>query len=111
GFIVLSWLGFPGTSPPPVQALPGQAPLHMPWPHDGDEWVAFFTLTLTISTILLWASTASLAKEARDSAEKLISMERPYVTGGGDFVNDWGKELFRLGARPRMRGRTGFEVG
>jgi hypothetical protein len=58
--------------------------------------VAFFTFTLTFSTILLWWSTAELAGEARDSAKKLLKIEPPYVTGGGDFVRKTGVELFRL---------------
>lgn len=84
GFNLLSWFA-------------GQ-PFHVPWPHEPDAWVAIFTATLTISTVLLWLSTSSLAREARDSARKLIDMERPYVTGGGDFVrtDTGGVELFRL---------------
>jgi hypothetical protein len=53
--------------------------------HTPDWFVALFTLALTFSTIALWRSTADLARDARDSANKLVSMERPYLTGGGDF--------------------------
>lgn len=67
-----------------------------PWPHKGEDWTAIFTGTLTISTIALWWATASLAREARDSAKTIIKLERPYVTGGGDFVKTNGVELFRL---------------
>jgi hypothetical protein len=70
----------------------------LPWPHEPDTWVAIFTLTLTVSTVLLWKSTASLAKEAKDSADRLTIIESPYVSGGGDFVkkDTGGVELFRL---------------
>src|SRR5215813_9541385 len=70
--------------------------LGSPWPHKADDWVAIFTFTLTISTIALWWSTRALAHEAKDSAEKLLKTETPYVTGGGDFVKTNGVELFRL---------------
>jgi hypothetical protein len=92
-FNFLSWLGFPASN---QQALGGQ-PLKIPWPHP-DAWVAIFTLTLTLSTIFLWWETRGLAREARDSAKTLIDMERPYLTGGGDFENKTGMELFRLDA-------------
>jgi len=67
-----------------------------PWPHKGEDWTAIFTAALTGSTIALWWSTRSLAREAKDSAEKLVKMETPYVTGGGDFEKTNGVELFRL---------------
>jgi hypothetical protein len=92
GFNLLSLVGFPANS---QKGLAGQ-PLEIPWPHEPDAWVAIFTFTLTLSTIGLWLVTARIAREANDSAKTLISMERPYVTGGGDFENEWGKELFRL---------------
>lgn len=58
------------------------------------EWaVAFFTLTLTGSTIYLWRSTAALARDATLSTQRLLKAESPYVTGGGDFD---GKTGFRL---------------
>ena len=50
-----------------------------------------------LSTITAWgANHNAIASDANESSEALISMERPYVTGGGDFENEWGKELFRL---------------
>ena len=58
--------------------------------------MAFFTFTLTGSTLLLWWATAELAGEARDSSRRLLKIESPYVTGGGDFDNKTGTELFRL---------------
>jgi len=64
--------------------------------HTPDWFVALFTLTLTVSTYLLWGSTADLAREARDSSDRLLKMETPYVSGGGDFVKTNGVELFRL---------------
>jgi hypothetical protein len=45
---------------------------------------------------LLWWVTYGIARDANKSAKTLISMERPYVTGGGDFENETGKELYRL---------------
>jgi hypothetical protein len=90
GFNILSWLGFPAST-----ATPTRQSIEVSWPH-ADSWVAIFTFTLTLSTIALWLSTASLAREARDSAATLITIESPYVTGGGDFVNTNGVELFRL---------------
>jgi hypothetical protein len=92
GFNVLSWLGFPASG-----ASGGQSG-HTPGgeSHGSEAWVAFFTFTLTGSTLLLWWATADLAGEARDSAKKLIKIESPYVTGGGDFEDKTGKELFRL---------------
>lgn len=70
----------------------------LPLPHAADDWVAIFTLTLTVSTILLWKSTESLAKEAKESADRLVTIETPYLTGGGDFVRRYSgsPELFRL---------------
>src|SRR5690349_15867260 len=80
GFNVLSWAGFPANNQqighPPAGGEPA---------HGSEAWVAFFTFTLTFSTILLWLATENLASEANDSAKRLIAMERPYVTGGGDF--------------------------
>jgi hypothetical protein len=92
GFNLLSWLGFPANN---QQTLAGQ-PTEIPWPHEPDVWVAIFTLALTLSTIALWRSTQQIAREARDSAKTLIDMERPYITGGGDFEDVTGEELFRL---------------
>jgi hypothetical protein len=65
-----------------------------PW--GATEWTALFTAVLTGSTIGLWYVTYRIAYDADESSKTLISMERPYVTGGGDFENEWGKELFRL---------------
>jgi hypothetical protein len=66
------------------------------WDRTREDPIALYTLVLGISTVLLWITTARIARDARDSARTLISMERPYVASGGDFENDWGKELFRL---------------
>jgi hypothetical protein len=63
---------------------------------NGVVFTALFTIVLAASTILLWVATYGIASEANESSKTLISMERPYVTGGGDFENEWGKELFRL---------------
>jgi hypothetical protein len=90
---LLSSLGFPENK---QQNAPSEKPFQIPWPHDSEEWTAFFTGALTLSTIFLWWTTRRIARDARDGARTLISMERPYVTGGGDFENEWGKELFRL---------------
>lgn len=78
-------------------ALTPQAPGHH-WSdiftkHLPDWFVALFTLALTVSTTYLWIATAALAQEARESANKLVSVERPYLTGGGDFNK---KMFFRL---------------
>jgi hypothetical protein len=61
-----------------------------------EGWTALFTFTLTVSTIGLWIATYRIARDARDSARTLISMERPYVASGGDFEDATGKELYRL---------------
>lgn len=80
------------------QPLPGH-----PWrktfiEHMPDWFVAGFTAALTLSTLLLWRATAELAAEARDNSKKLLKMETPYLSGGGDFVrkDHGGVELFRL---------------
>jgi hypothetical protein len=91
-FNFLLWLGFPASN----QQTPAGQPFEIPWPHEPDAWVAIFTFTLTLSTILLWWATSCLAREARDNTKTLISMERPYITGGGDFDNRTGVDLFRL---------------
>src|SRR5690349_11137817 len=75
------------------QPLPGE-----PWhkaitSHLPDWFVALFTLMLTVSTTYLWIATKDLASAAKDSANKLVSMERPYLTAGGDFGTQNG---FRL---------------
>jgi hypothetical protein len=71
--------------------------------HTPDWFVALFTLALTVSTTYLWIA-------ARDSTDKLISMERPYLTGGGDFET---KRGFRLdvenhGKTPAFM--TGYDI-
>ena len=98
---VLSWFGFPQHNQPNETAEytaannPFDYVLHI-LPHSAEGWTAFFTCALTLSTIALWWVTFSIARDADKSSRRLISMERPYVTGGGDFENEWGKELFRL---------------
>jgi hypothetical protein len=54
------------------------------------------TVFLANYTFNLWEATQAIASDANKSARRLIDMERPYVTGGGDFENEWGKEFFRL---------------
>ena len=66
------------------------------WDRTSEDPVAFFTFVLGISTILLWVTTACIARDTRNSAKNSIDMERPYITGGGDFENKTGLELFRL---------------
>jgi hypothetical protein len=55
-----------------------------------DEPVAVFTLVLAVSTIFLWrvTNTNRNANAARDAAEALPAIERPYVlvTGGGSLT-------------------------
>src|SRR5216684_1248754 len=79
--------------------------------HEG-FFVGFFTIALALSTTLLWRATADLyeagerqikvanasLQASRRATETLISMEMPYVTGGGDFEKEkqTGRELFRL---------------
>jgi len=75
-----------------IQWLAGQ-PFEIPWSDHPDKWVAVFTLALTSSTIALWLATKRVASDARDNTKTLISMERPYLTAGGDFDKKMG---FRL---------------
>jgi hypothetical protein len=95
---LMSALGFPLDNQHNKAAVgaPYEVPLDGWWPTTAEEWTALFTFTLTASTIGLWFATYRIASNANESSKTLIDMERPYVTGGGDFENEWGKELFRL---------------
>jgi hypothetical protein len=73
--------------------LPGH-PWHKTFTDHAPDWfVAIFTLFLTFSTLALWSETKRLASDAKDSADDLVQMERPYLTAGGDFDKKMG---FRL---------------
>ena len=90
--------------------LPGH-PWHKAFIDHAPDWfVAIFTLTLTISTLALWSETKRLASDAKDSADDLVRMERPYLTAGGDFDKKMG---FRLdvenhGKTPAFM--TGYDI-
>jgi hypothetical protein len=99
---VLSSLGFPHHNQSDKGA--DQATGNEPVEHilsfflslNAEGWTALFTAVLTVSTIALWWVTYAIARDADQSSKGLLSMERPYVTGGGDFENEWGTEFFRL---------------
>jgi hypothetical protein len=71
-----------------------------------DEPVAVFTLVLAASTILLWRVTDRSSNAARDAAEALPAIERPYVlvSGGGSLAIN--RQLTQT-ERPAVFHRTG----